>query len=117
MITLIDGKVEGTYLVKRAPIFLRAVIDERTGDKDVLNELDDEPRPTEKVYIYKLFDDTSPVHLNFGGGKGGFYVMGKYRHLPDVDGETLRETEVWRAWCIAHTEEVVDKDTGVIKSE
>ena len=102
MITLIDGPVAGTYLVKRAPLFLRAVEDSVSGEKDVLDQLDDEPKATEKVFVYKLQGEASWVHLNFGGGKGGFYAMGKYKYLEE--GEALRGTEEWQRYCVSHTE-------------
>jgi hypothetical protein len=103
MLKLVDGPVEGTYLCKRAPIFLRGVVDQ-DGKKDVLDLIQDIPKDTEKVYIYKLEGDTASVHLNFGGGKGGFYQMGNYRYVPDVDGEALRDNEKWQKWAKSQVE-------------
>ena len=97
MLQLVDGPCEGTYLCKRAPIFLRAVLDEN-GGKDVLDLIEDIPKSSEKVYVYKLEGDTALVHLNFGGGKGGFYQMGTY-HYMDIDGETLRDNAKWQKWA------------------
>ncbi len=44
MLTLVDGPCKGTYLVKRAPIYLRAVKDIEDGIKmDVLDQIEDRP--------------------------------------------------------------------------
>jgi len=113
MITLIDGPVAGTYMVKRTPLYLRAVEDSVTGGRDVLDQLEDEPKATEKVFVYKLQGEASRVHLNFGRGKGGYYAMGEYKYLED--GQAFRETEAWRRYCISHTEGKVNLQTGVIE--
>lgn len=116
MITLCDGPAIGTYLVKRAPLYLRAVIDSSTGAKDVLNELDDDPTLTESIFVYKLEGEVHPVHLLLSPrSASGFYVMGKYNYLPDVNGELLRETAAWRSWVIAHTEGKVNPESGAIE--
>ena len=50
MLTLIDGPVAGDYMCRRAPIYLRAVINRKVLDannaprRDVLNEVEDTPR-------------------------------------------------------------------------
>ncbi len=83
-------------------MFLRAVKNAK-GEMDCLDLVDDVPTTTETVYVYRLEGQASPVHLNFGGGKGGFYTMGEYRHMPDVDGQTLRDNAAWQAWALEHT--------------
>lgn len=115
MITLIGGPVAGTYMVKRAPVYLRAVVGAAGQGKDVLNELDDSPGPDEKVFVYKLEGEALPVHLLMSPRRlSGFYMMGKYNYLPDVDGELLRETDAWRRWVIEHSPgRSVDPETGV----
>lgn len=101
MIELKDGPCKGTYLVKRAPLFLRAVKD-KNGQTDVLDQLDDTPRESEVVYIYQLDGEAGWIHL-YARGKGGkaatgFYMTGAYHHLPEVDGQILRETSRWQQW-------------------
>jgi hypothetical protein len=49
MLKLLDGPVAGVFLVKRAPMFLRAVIDDRTNEKDVLDQIDGEPIDTKAL--------------------------------------------------------------------
>ena len=102
MLTLVDGPCQGTYMCKRAPLLLRAVKGkDNAGNTDVLDLVDDTPTTGESVYIYKLEGEAGTVHLNFGGGKGGWYAFASYRYLPDVDGETLRDNETWQAWARA----------------
>lgn len=100
MLTLVDGPCKGTYMCKRAPLYLRAVKD-KDGKTDALDQIEDTPRETEKVYIYQLEGQAGTVHLNFGGGKGGWYALGTYHHLPDVDGEAIRDNAAWQAWATA----------------
>lgn len=97
-LSLLDGPCEGTYLCKRAPLFLRAIVDEK-GEKDCLDLVDDTPAESEKVYVYKREGAASVVHLYFGGNKGGWYALGQYRFMPDVDGEALRDNEAWQKWA------------------
>ena len=85
MIRLLDGPAAGSYAVKRAPLYLRAVVDP-DGKKDVLDQLDDEPDGIEKIHVYRRVTEAGSVHLNFGGGKRGratgFYATGDYDHVP-----------------------------------
>ena len=112
MLKLLDGPAQGAYMVKRAPLFLRAVVS-AGGAQDVLDQLEDTPAPSEEVYVYKRQGSAGTVHLNLGHRKGtGFYAMGEYRHVPDADGEALRKTEAWRQWCIAQSDRPVNLETG-----
>lgn len=97
MITLRDGPAAGSYAVKRAPLYLRAVVD-RSRARDVLDQLDDTPRGTERVHIYQRVGEAGALHLNRGRHGSGFYALGTYRHLPEVEGDELRETTAWRQW-------------------
>lgn len=114
MISLLDGPAQGHYMARRAPLYLRAVVDEARpgltgGPKgDVLDQLDDTPTPTEKVYVYQRIGAVQQVHLNFGGRNPatGFYPNAQYTHLPNVDGEALRDNNVWRTWCQGRKDQV-----------
>lgn len=104
MIQLLDGPAEGTYMVRRAPLYLRAVIDASLGEKDVLDQLTDVPKATEIVHVSKRVGGTMSVHLNFGAGRKargrtGFYATGEYKHIPGIDGEPLRHQAAWEQWC------------------
>jgi hypothetical protein len=96
---LLDGPCQGNYLVKRAPVYLRAVKD-KSGETDVLDQLEDTPKDTETVYVYKLVDGTpGTIHL-YGKNISGWFAIADYRYMSEVDGETLRDTVVWREWAI-----------------
>lgn len=111
-VVLVDGPCAGTYSIRRAPYFLRAVAGTTRNTSDVLDQLGDVPMPTEVVYVYELdrserhFDpDTWVRQMNaFLCPPPG--ATGTYRHRADVDGEELRETGAWRAWCRAQVVDV-----------
>lgn len=98
-VRLLDGPAQGKYNLRRAPIWLRAVVD-ASGHRDVLDQLHDEPLPAERVHVYLA---TGPTF----GLRPDIIVCpppgasGEYRLLPDVDGEALRETTAWREWVTA----------------
>jgi len=99
MLELLDGPCKGTFLVKRAPDFLRAVIDKK-GETDVLDQIEDTTKNTETVYIYKREGGWVDIHLCMSPrSRSGYYVMAKYRYLPDVDGQSLRDNPIWQAWA------------------
>ena len=113
MTTLIDGPAAGAYMVRRAPGFLRGVVN-RQGETDVLDLLEDVPADNETVSVYRLASEPITVHFNFGGGKGGWYQSGEYRHLPEVDGETVRDNDAWRRWVAGQVDGQVDMGTGEV---
>lgn len=98
-IELKDGPCKGTFLVKRAPVYLRAVKDQK-GKTDVLDQPDDRPKGFETVYVYEREGSVGSVHINAVGAKG-WYALGIYHHLPDVAGEALRDNVKWQAWATA----------------
>jgi hypothetical protein len=98
MLTLNDGPCKGTFMVKRAPIFLRAVIDAK-GEIDVLDQLDDTPKKTEKIYVYKRIGQASTFHVKMAKrSELGWYVLADYWYMPDVDGEQYRDNATWQLW-------------------
>ena len=118
MLTLKDGPVAGTYSVKRAPLFLRGVINRRTNEKDVLDALDDEPKVLEDVFVYQRQGEASTVHLLMSPrSRSGFYVTAKYTLRDDVDGLTVRTTATWRDWVASQIKEPVNHETGVIETD
>jgi hypothetical protein len=91
-------------MVKRAPVLLRAVID-KMGETDVLDQIDDTPKKSEKIYVYKREGGFTTVHIYMSPrSRSGFYAMAKYRYLPDVDGEELRDNGTWQKWATEHLE-------------
>lgn len=109
MITLLNGPAAGSYAGQRAPYFLRAVVNE-AGDKDILDALDDTPGAGETVSVYRQFDYKGTVHIN-GTYFKGFVPSATYHHMPEVDGQELRETTAWRAWVADQPEA---KDVGMV---
>lgn len=117
MLTLNDGPAKGSYLVKRAPMYLRAVVN-INGKADVLDQLDDSPRPRERVYVYHLVTGVGSVHLHMSGSArraSGFYVMAGYEYMPDVDGEAVRYTAAWQAWVREQLPTETVNDRGVVE--
>ena len=100
MLTLIDGPCKAILNCRRAPLYLRAVID-RDGNIDALDQINDKPADDERVHVYQLQGDVTTAHLNFGGGRGRFEQFGTYLHRPDVDGEALRDNARWQEWAQA----------------
>lgn len=99
MLELKDGPCEGVYYCKRAPYRLRAVVNGQ-GEKDVLDLVDDTPADDEKVYIYRLEGEPGWMHIH-GTKIHGFYATGTYFHMPEVDGEALRDNAKWQEWALA----------------
>ena len=69
MMTLEDGPAMGSYIVQRAPLFMRAVVNSE-GKGDVLNELDDTPEGNDTVSVYRLTEDKGMIHVNARRFKG-----------------------------------------------
>lgn len=100
MITLNGGPAERAYAIRsRAPAYLRATVNKRTGDCDVLNLPDDEPKRTETLSVYRRTEDRGMMHMRSSiRGASGFYAWASYEHMPEVDAEMLRDNEIWRKW-------------------
>lgn len=101
MLQLLDGPCKGTFMVKRAPIFLRAVKTEHLfadNKTDVLDQLEDTPAADEKVFVYQRDGEAGAVHFLGSKDITGWYATGRYKHLTDVDGEQLRDNAKWREW-------------------
>lgn len=114
-VRLLDGPAAGVSLgLRRVPIFLRVVMDRRTGRVDALDQLADEPLPGEAVHVYQGVPGTmtalrADIIVCVRGADGmqrAATGSGDYRHRPDVDGESVRSTTAWRAWCLAQPEAV-----------
>ena len=98
MMKLVDGPAKGTYMCKRAPLHLRAVVNDK-GGTDVLDMPSDTPTDLEAIHVYRRIGGHSMVHLNMAGRRmSGFYARADYEWMPDVDGEYVRETTTWRRW-------------------
>ncbi len=98
MTTFIDGPAKGKYLsLKVARTYLR--VTESKGVWDALDLPTDEPRPDEKLYLYRLHENLGMCRINRGGGRGGFYPIASYRFVePQPDDATMRSTIRWQTW-------------------
>ena len=112
-VRFLDGPAAGRSLgLRRVPLFLRVTIDRRSGRVDALDQLDDVPMPGEAVHVYQGDRETLMalpqdwiICVRTADGMGRAATgSGDYRHRPDVDGEQLRDTGAWRAWCRAQPE-------------
>jgi hypothetical protein len=114
-VRFLNGPAAGSTLgLRRVPIFLRVVIHRSTGKVDALDQLDDEPLEAEAIYVYQgvpgtlmaLRGDIIVCVRGADGMQAAATGSGDYRHRSDVDGEQMRETGAWRAWCLAQPEAV-----------
>lgn len=105
MVEFIDGPAAGESLaLRRIPILLR-VVQSRNGKWDALDQLDDEPKPTETIFVYRRRNDLGVSHYHIcsrGRGKreSGIYWNAKYAFLPEQPAdEEIRGTAAWRRWA------------------
>lgn len=105
MIQFHDGPAKGTTLwLSRAPLLLRVVVDQFDGKVDALDQPDDEPQLTELVHVYRRVRYDGAMFVCGRGSGSGKYHHATYAHLPDVDGEQLRDRDAWVTWAKAHLE-------------
>lgn len=102
MVTFLDGPAMGANLMlRRAPLLLRVTLDASgRGHVDALDLLGDEPLDTETIHVYRRHSYSGSFHIRASRRAGsGCFQMAEYVHVPDVDGERLRDTVAWREWC------------------
>ena len=87
---------EGVYGTERVPFFLRAVVI-GDGQKDVLDQPEDNPLDGETVHVYERRGAPGVV-LSCGQGISRTIVSAEYWHRPDVTVE-FRDTSLWRNWA------------------
>lgn len=104
MTTFKGGPADGqTLMLKRAPVFLRVVREEGGTSIDALDQLDDVANPREELFAYVCIEMNGCVHINRGGGRGGFYPIATYRFLePQPEDDDMRANESWRDWTRNH---------------
>lgn len=99
-----DGPAAGKVLtLARHPLYLRAVLG-ADGTWDALDLLDDVPQPDDTIHAYRL-SSSSSAHICYTEGrrrKGRWERLSRYEVVePQPDDATLRDTDAWRAWCVA----------------
>lgn len=109
MVKFTDGLAAGVVLaLRRAPTFLR-VTRNQVGEWDALDQLLDQPAPTEQITVYRLTGPASMVHLLCSRGKhgnaSGWFAVATYTLSPEQPTDTeARQMESWRAWCLGQAE-------------
>lgn len=101
MIKFLDGPAADEVLfLRRAPVLLR-VTRSPTGKWDALDQLDDEPRPREKIFVYRRVSEPTRYHMKMCPRSGsGFYMNAEYKLFAEQPAdEIMRETVAWRKWC------------------
>lgn len=85
-------------MLKRSPVYLR--VTEEGGKFDALDQLHDEPKPTEKLYCYVIHGTPGWCHiLHRDRKRSGFYVSAEYAFVePQPTDAEMRETSAWREW-------------------
>lgn len=99
MTSFVEGPAKGQHLMlKRAAQFIRVV--EEAGKWDALDQPEDTPKPTEKIYAYQVHGEVNTCHIRASGGRGGFYPIANYRVVAEQpDDATMRHDGLWTAWC------------------
>jgi hypothetical protein len=104
VVTFLDGPAVGVQLqLRRIPLYLRVV---HSGQRtwDALDQLDDEPKRNETIYVYRRDERQQPTkyHLCFRSRNkraSGVYWTCDYRFVAEQPADELvRSTEAWRAW-------------------
>ncbi len=86
------------------PFFLR-ITEDKDGEIDALDMLDDEPKDSEKLYAYVKAKDDGTVHVDgrdkHGKRFGKWYSCCTYRlYGEQPDDATLRGKDSWPKWCM-----------------
>lgn len=103
MVRFLDGPADGQALdLRRAPVVLRVVRDRRTGAWDALDQLTDQPKPTEEIFVYRLAEEPTYMHLKCARrSQSGFRCMANYRHWPQQPADDqLRTDSAFNRWCL-----------------
>ena len=113
MLEFVDGVVEGTKLLcKRAPELLRVVYGS-FGEINCLDQLDDEPKPSETIWVYQRINEPTKLHMKFSKkSMSGYYMMAKYKQHESQPGNSVRSTKAWREWALNEQEKINARSTG-----
>jgi hypothetical protein len=94
-----DGPAEGKVLhLRRAPWLLRVVME--GGSVDALDQLDDAPKPSESIHVYRRIRQFSNA-IYCTRGKGCHHVVAYSYLLHELqpDDAAARDKQKWQAWC------------------
>ncbi len=90
--------------LSRSPVLLRVTLTQNSGEIDALDQLDDEPRDTERIFVYILDGNSSGCFID-GEDKDGKrwghrHQMAHYKlfeHQPED--AVMRDNARWHEWC------------------
>jgi len=102
MITFEDGPAAGVVLeLRRAPPFLRVVIDRKTGEVDALDQLDDRPRPGEEIHVYRRAGRARRYHVKAcRRSESGYVLQARYRQHEEQPADHVgRDCKSWQNWA------------------
>lgn len=104
MTNFLDGPAKGHHLMlTRAPHFLR--VTEDAGIFDALNQPEDTPKVSEKLYAYVMVGTPGMCHINRGRNGSGMFTVATYQSVEtQPDDKTMRDAALWRAWCYEQPE-------------
>jgi hypothetical protein len=102
MVTCIDGPAAGQeFAIRRIPKYLRVVCSPH-GKWDTLDQVDDTPRPREKIFVYVRRDDLpqSRIHIKATRrSQSGYYFTCSYSFLPEQPADSdVRRNFMWESW-------------------
>jgi hypothetical protein len=105
MVEFIDGPAAGESLaLGRIPKLLR-VVRSRNGKWDALDQLDDQAKPSETIFVYERRDELGITHYHLcfrsrNKRASGIYWNAKYGVLAEQPSEAeVRETKAWQQWA------------------
>lgn len=99
----LDGPAAGEVLALRfAPVLLRVVRSPR-GNWDALDQPDDEPRPRERIHVYRLARPAQYMFVRASKrSESGRFALAEYRvHDVQPPDELLRNNAAWAVWAEA----------------
>lgn len=102
MITFEDGPAAGVVLdLVRAPVYLRVVVDRRTGEVDALDQVGESPRMGEDVHVYRRVGQAERYHLKCSKpAKSGYRSKAHYQlHDEQPADQVARDRKSWEEWA------------------
>lgn len=100
-----DGPAAGVTLSchGRTPLMLRVVQNSR-GEWDALNEIEDTPKPDERIYVYIIASPPGWMHVSYRPRSRSYSgSTSEYKLWPEQPAEAhVRGNKAWQAWCAAN---------------
>ena len=116
MITFRDGPAAGVELrLARVPVLLRVAFnplrrtDAEAAGWDALDQVDDEAKPHEVLYVYRRCTAVTTMHVSCRPrSASGTYNRAAFTlHNVQPDQATLHDKAAWAAWCDSVRDDVL----------